>query len=130
MDMTAPASEFLTPKEAAALLGISLASVYRLMESRSLSWTKIGGSRRIPRAALGAVTRSKFVGDEAVLEAKVAPTARNSTDSSKALPTIDQTRRAIAERFRHIKDGDDFHLAYAYRRVLDDLEADGGKGRP
>lgn len=41
-----------TPKGAAAFLKISVAQLYRLMESGALPYVKIGRSRRIPRRAL------------------------------------------------------------------------------
>lgn len=128
--MSTPASEFLTPKEAAAALGISVSSIYRLMESQTLPWTKIGGSRRIPRAALVAMASSNFVGDKSLLDGTAGLVAErhSSTYGSRSVPTMEQTRRAIAERFNRVKQGTDFDLAYAYRRVLVDLETQGDKG--
>ncbi len=126
--MPHPASEFVSPKEAGAFLGISLASVYRLMERQSLAWTKIGGSRRIPRAALEAVARSKFVGDQAVLDAHSSGDSKVSMDSSRVSPSMEQTRRALAERLRRLKQIENFELAYCYRRVLGDLDDPGGEG--
>jgi excisionase family DNA binding protein len=118
----------VTLKEAAAELGVSLTSVYRLMENRILPWTKIGGRRRIPRAALGAVARSNFVGDQTILESPPISGRKVSMDSSRATPSMDQTRRGVAERFDRIQHSGDFDLAYAYRRVLADLDANGEKG--
>jgi excisionase family DNA binding protein len=43
----------LSPSEAAAYLSIGRSKVYELMRLGELRSVKIGGSRRIPRAALG-----------------------------------------------------------------------------
>ncbi len=42
----------LTAEEAAEVLGVSRTKVFELMHSRALRSVKIGGSRRIPAAAL------------------------------------------------------------------------------
>ncbi len=42
----------LTADEAAEVLGVSRTKVFELMQSRALRSVKIGGSRRIPAAAL------------------------------------------------------------------------------
>ena len=41
-----------SPRETAELLGLSEATVYRLLNRRELSSVLIGGSRRIPAAAI------------------------------------------------------------------------------
>lgn len=122
-----PKSEWVTPKEAAASLGVSIATVYRLMGSLALPWTKIGGGRRIPRAALAAMATSNFVGDATVLRESPAAYSCNPAAAPKSIASSDQLRRGVAERFRRARQGPDFELAYCYRRVLGDIDGNGEK---
>ncbi len=48
-NLTADLPVLLTPDELAKFFRISRASMYRLVEKRSLSFIKIGGSLRFPR---------------------------------------------------------------------------------
>ena len=124
------AAGLLTPKEAANLLRVSVSTVYRLMERCELPWTKIGSSRRIPRAAVQAMMNDHLVGEGTVSKAlPPEPIVRNrvSMDSSIAYPPVEQTRLVLAEQFQRVKDTD-FELAYSLRRVMDYLEGQGQGG--
>lgn len=51
-----PEAQLLTPSEAASLLRVSRSTVYRLIEAGELGSLRIGASRRIPMAAIAALT--------------------------------------------------------------------------
>ncbi len=123
------AGDLISIKEAACILNVSVSSAYRMMERRELPWTKIGGHRRIPRSALDAVARSNFVGDPELIAACPAqPSGTVQMDSSKDRGSADSVRKVVSERLRRVEDGPDRDLAYAYRRVLADFDADARKG--
>ncbi len=44
----------LTPEEAAEVIGVSRSKVYDLMRTQELESVRIGGSRRVPTAAIEA----------------------------------------------------------------------------
>jgi excisionase family DNA binding protein len=52
-----PGTQLLTTKEAASVLRVSRATVYRLIGSGELGSLRIGASRRIPMAAITELTR-------------------------------------------------------------------------
>lgn len=45
-----PGGGLLSPKHVAAILGVSVATVYRLVESRSIPFFRVAGSLRFDRA--------------------------------------------------------------------------------
>jgi excisionase family DNA binding protein len=51
----------LTVKEVGELLGLSRASVWKLMDSGALSYCRLLGSRRIPRAAVKSLVERALV---------------------------------------------------------------------
>ena len=75
----------LSPSEAAAHLSVGRSKVYELMRLGQLRSVKIGGSRRIPRAAL-----TDFVADARApldsLRALIAESAVGDDAQSAALP--------------------------------------------
>jgi excisionase family DNA binding protein len=52
----------LTVREGAAFLGVSVASLYKVMERGDLAYVKLGRSRRIPRRALVELAARNLVG--------------------------------------------------------------------
>ncbi|HET9442850.1 MAG TPA: excisionase family DNA-binding protein [Acidimicrobiales bacterium] len=66
VDVGAPLQKLLLrPEEAAALLSVGRSRIYELMAAAKLKSVRIGGSRRIPVAALDAFVKQLQEEDEA-----------------------------------------------------------------
>ena len=55
-------SGFLTIDETAALLAVSKASLYRLMQRHEIPWVRVGSVRRIPKRAVNELVDQALTG--------------------------------------------------------------------